>query len=162
MVQFNSQKLLKKSYFILVLIFLTFSSFPASAQDEEEAVKITILRFFEGMKKSDSAMIRSAVSATAVLQTIVTDKQGKTVVSTEDMTAFIMAVTRPHDQVYDERIRFDVVRVDAALALAWIPYRFYVGDTFKHCGVNSFQLVKLDGAWKIQYIIDTRRKADCL
>ena len=160
--QFNNQKLLKKSYFSLLLLFLTFNSYPACAQGEEEAVKNTILRFFEGMKMADSAMIRSAVSGTAVLQTIVTNKEGKTVVRTEDMTAFIKAVTRPHDQVYDERIRFDVVRIDAALALAWTPYRFYVGDTFSHCGVNSFQLVKLDGAWKIQYIIDTRRKADCL
>jgi hypothetical protein len=27
--------------------------------------------------------------------------------------------------------------------------------------VNSFQLIKLDGKWKISYIIDTRKKEGC-
>ena len=41
------------------------------------------------------------------------------------------------------------------------PYKFYVGEKFSHCGVNSFQLVKIRGEWKIQYIIDTRRRQNC-
>ncbi|HNA01067.1 MAG TPA: hypothetical protein PLN49_09415, partial [Ferruginibacter sp.] len=61
----------------------------------------------------------------------------------------------------DERITFDVVRVDGALAIAWTPYKFYFNGKFSHCGVNSFQLVRFNGEWKIQYLIDTRRKAGC-
>jgi hypothetical protein len=77
------------------------------------------------------------------------------------MDAFITAVTKPHKEIYDERITFDVVKTDGVLATAWTPYKFYVGEKFSHCGVNSFQLVKLDGNWKIQFIIDTRRKQPC-
>jgi hypothetical protein len=40
------------------------------------------------------------------------------------------------------------------------PYQFYIGDKFSHCGVNSFQLVKLQGQWKIQYLIDTQEKRE--
>ncbi|MFT2543406.1 hypothetical protein ACMWP9_36050, partial [Escherichia coli] len=61
----------------------------------------------------------------------------------------------------DERIVFDVVKIDADLAIVWTPYQFYRNGTFSHCGVNSFQLVRLNGRWKIQYLIDTRRKTGC-
>jgi hypothetical protein len=47
------------------------------------------------------------------------------------------------------------------MAAAWTPYRFYRNGEFSHCGVNSFQLVKMAEGWKIVYIIDTRRKEPC-
>jgi hypothetical protein len=63
--------------------------------------------------------------------------------------------------VYDERISFDLVKIDGELASVWTPYKFYAGEKFSHCGVDSYQLVKLNGEWKIQYLIDTRRKQGC-
>ena len=56
---------------------------------------------------------------------------------------------------------FEAIHVDANLASAWTPYEFYVNDKFSHCGVNSFQLVKLKGNWVITYLIDTRRREAC-
>lgn len=82
-------------------------------------------------------------------------------VETENFQDFIKVMTKPHSELYDERITFDVVKTDAAPAMAWIPYKYYVGSTFSHCGVDAFQLVKLGAEWKIQYIIDTRRKEPC-
>ena len=38
---------------------------------------------------------------------------------------------------------------------------FYYKGQFLHCGVDSWQLVRLNGVWKIQYLIDTRRKEPC-
>jgi hypothetical protein len=47
------------------------------------------------------------------------------------------------------------------MATAWTPYNFYFNGKFSHCGVNNFVLVKQDNGWKIQYIIDTRRRQGC-
>ena len=47
------------------------------------------------------------------------------------------------------------------MANAWAPYEFYINSEFSHCGINSFQLIKIEGNWKIIYIIDTRRKDNC-
>ena len=132
------------------------------SQSDEDAVKATINRLFEGMKKSDTVMLRSAFANGAILQTILKNKEGKVLIRTEKVDSFVVSVGRPHTEVYDERITFDVVKVDADLAIAWTPYQFYVGDKFSHCGVNSFQLVRLAGEWKIQYLIDTRRRDKCL
>jgi hypothetical protein len=67
----------------------------------------------------------------------------------------------PVDTQLDERILDYHIQIDGNLASVWTPYRFYVNENFSHCGVNSFQLVKMKEGWKIVYIIDTRRKEPC-
>ena len=62
----------------------------------------------------------------------------------------------------EERITFSSIHIDGNLASVWTPYQFYFQGKFSHCGVNSFQMVKENGEWKIQYIIDTRRKDNCI
>jgi hypothetical protein len=44
----------------------------------------------------------------------------------------------------------------------WTPYELEVEGIFSHCGVNSFQLIRINEQWKITQITDTRRKEDCL
>ncbi|MGV3658168.1 MAG: nuclear transport factor 2 family protein [Chitinophagaceae bacterium] len=132
------------------------------AQSDEEKAKAPILQFFEGMRRSDSNMIKASLAPNALLQTIGKNKEGQTVVRSEDIAKFITAVTQPHEDVYDERVTFNTINIDGDLATVWTPYQFYIGEKFSHCGVNSFQLVRYNGEWKIQYIIDTRRKEGCL
>jgi hypothetical protein len=145
-----------------LFIILTFLSVKAFAQTDEEGVKKAINDLFDGMKKSDTALVRSAFSTAPILQTVIKNKEGKTVVLTEALDSFIVSIAKPHNETYDERIRFDIIRIDGELAIAWTPYQFYVGDKFSHCGVDSYQLIKVNGAWKIQYLVDTRRRQGCL
>jgi hypothetical protein len=148
--------MIKNPVLKLLFILLTFISISAPAQtqnDDQEAVKKPINNLFTGMKNGDTALIRSSFAPTGILQTIVKTKEG-TIVKTEPVDSFLA-------QVAKQRISYDVIKIDADLASAWTPYKFYVGEKFSHCGVNSFQLVKIKGDWKIQYIIDTRRRQGC-
>lgn len=142
-------------------LILTIISLQTHAQSGVEDVKKPILALFEGMRRSDTALLQSAFAPDAILQTVVKTKDEVVKVRTEELKKFISSIGQPHPEVYDERITFDLVRVDGNMAIAWTPYQFYIGDKFSHCGVNSFQLVRLNGEWKIQYIIDTRRKEGC-
>lgn len=144
-----------------IFLILTIVTATAFGQGDEAAVKSTVNKLFEGMKKSDTAMIRSVFSSAAILQTIATGTTGKTQIITEPLDSFLVAISKPHDALYDERITFDVIKIDGDLAMVWAPYQFYVGERLNHCGVNSFQLVKLNGEWKIEYLIDTRRRQGC-
>jgi hypothetical protein len=144
-----------------VFIILTFVSTTAFAQSDESGIKQAVNRLFEGMKRSDTAMIRSAFCLNPVLQTIVKNKEGRVWVETEPLDSFLVAMVAPHTEIYDERITFDVIKIDGELAMVWAPYKFYVEEKFSHCGVDSFQLIKLNGEWKIQYLIDTRRRQNC-
>ncbi|WP_238584548.1 hypothetical protein [Chryseobacterium sp. Leaf180] len=61
----------------------------------------------------------------------------------------------------DEQIEFSSIQIDGDLASVFTPYQFYYEGKLAHCGANSFQLVRKNGIWKIQYLIDTRRKDKC-
>ena len=146
---------------VIFALFLVCFGLQAFAQnDEESAIKKAVNNLFTGMKTGDSTVARSAFATGAVMQTIV-NKEGKVSVRNESVDNFIKLIGTPHKDQYDERIVFSKILIDGPLALVWTDYKFYLGDKFSHCGVNSFQLVKGDNGWQIVYIIDTRRKDGC-
>ncbi|QIX59901.1 hypothetical protein HER32_01310 [Hymenobacter sp. BT18] len=148
----------------LLLVAFLLNALPAAhaqkSTSDADAAKKTITTFFEGLRKGDSTLVRSTLAPGVVLQTI-SNRGGKTQVLVESPKEFLKAVGTPHNAVWDERITFDKVLIDANLASVWTPYEFYLGTSFSHCGYNSFQLVKLAEGWKIVHIIDTRRKEKC-
>lgn len=132
----------------------------AHAQKQDRAIKAVINQFFEGMEKGDTTLMLGACTETPVLQTVGQDKAGQLQVHTEDFREFVRFIgSNTHNQL-DERIKFGAIHAEAVLASVWTPYTFYLNGKLSHCGTNSFQLVKTGSGWKIQYIIDTRRK-DC-
>lgn len=152
---------MKQINILLLIVVLGFNKSFAQVKTEEDVVKATINRLFDGMRNADTTMLRNAFAAKNTLETIAKTKDGKFVVRTESLANFIKSIGTPHPEKYDERIVFTKILIDANLASVWTDYKFYVGDKFSHCGVNSFQLFKGDDGWKIIYLIDTRRKDNC-
>lgn len=113
------------------------------------------------MKAADSAGIVGCFAPGAHMETIARTRSGADTVRGNTVAQFGGAIARAQPGSLDERISFGSVLVDANMAQVWTPYEFYRDGQFSHCGVNSFQLVKLNGEWKIVYIIDTRRKEAC-
>ncbi len=146
--------------FILIALTLTLLQ-NVSAQTTEDSVKTTVNRLFVAMKNADGEMLKSCFADSAILQTITRNKEGVTVVRSENPGDFAKAVASMPKNAADERISFETVKIDGPLAMVWTPYNFYYDGKFSHCGVNSFQLVRFNGEWKIQYLIDTRRKQGC-
>ncbi|MBL7797538.1 MAG: hypothetical protein JNJ90_13665 [Saprospiraceae bacterium] len=130
----------------------------AAQKHDKAAIKAAINQFFEGMAKGDSTLLLGACTEAPVLQTISVDKQGAVQVRDEDFREFVRHVTTPSKNTLDERIEFAAIHAEELLASVWTPYKFYLNGKLSHCGTNSFQLVKTGAGWKIQYIIDTRRK----
>jgi len=153
----NSYK--KIAVLVGMLVLLTF--FPAYAQTDEKEVEGVIRSLFEGMKLKNAEQIAAAFSPEGIMQTVVQKPAGNTLGSNTVADFVNRIASTPAATTLDERILAYHIRVDGPLASAWTPYRFYVNDTFSHCGVNSFQLVKMAEGWKIVYIVDTRRKEPC-
>jgi hypothetical protein len=86
------------------------------------------------------------------------DRQGQLSVITQDFEEFVRFVGAPKTDQYREEIRFGSIEYEAQLASVWTPYTFYINGKESHSGTNSFQLVKTAEGWKIQYILDTRRR----
>lgn len=141
---------------------------PVSAQDAppEDAVRAAVAQLFDGMRAADTTAIRDVLHPSVRLLTVVDEKTAYRVAET-DMDRFLAAVAAA-PVTYDERVGEITVEVDEGLASAWMPYSFYAGDEFSHCGVNAMQLVLdepiadgTDAHWRIVHIIDTRRTEGC-
>ncbi len=131
---------------------------PAFAQTPDEtAVKATITRMFEGMSKADSTLLKPLFAPDARLQTV-QNKQGTVSVKENPIAGFIASIGKAKAGALDERLSGMDIKIDGDLATAWTPYSFYYNGQQSHCGANAFTLVRMAGDWKIQSIIDTRRK----
>lgn len=137
----------------IIIILLLLSSFCFGQKTDSDLVKESIEKLFTGMKNADTIMIKSVFADNAILQTITK----KEVVKTEKMQDFLSSFSKLSKNDADEKIRFEAINIDGNLASVFTPYEFYYRGKFSHCGANSFQLVKQNNVWKIQYLIDTRR-----
>ncbi len=135
-----------------------------SVNPEIEAIKKTVNTVFEGMKKCDSAMVKSVFAPGAVLQTIRNAKDGLSgTVSGDRIEPWLKAIAQPKtaEQIWDEKINFDQILIDGNLAQVWGSYTFHIGAKFSHCGTDNITLVKYADGWKIVYLIDTSKKDNC-
>jgi len=139
----------------LIAAALLFGTLCFGQQNQE--IEKPIRNLFLGMKNADPELMKSAFAEGAVLQSIA---KGGTV-KNENIQEFIASVSKFSKDDLDERIVIDAVHTDGGLASVFTPYSFFFKGKFSHCGANSFQLVKQQNDWKIQYIIDTRRKENC-
>lgn len=138
---------------VVFFLLISISGFCQQNKDIEKPIR----NLFLGMKNADPELVKSAFTENAVLQTITKDGT----VKSDSVQDFIASVSKFPKGDLDERIIIEAVHTDGSLASVFTPYSFYLKGKLSHCGANSFQLIKQNNEWKIQYIIDTRRKDNC-
>ena len=136
------------------IFFLLISSFSFAQNTSEKEIIKPIENLFNAMKSADSLGVKNAFSGSAIMQTFGKNQE----IRTEKVEGFAKQVGSSKVGDLDERIIISKILIDGNMASVWVPYQFYYKGNFSHCGVNSFQLAKINNEWKIQYIIDTRRK----
>jgi len=130
-------------------------------QPDKPSIMKPINDLFDGMREGDSAKVHNAFSANALLNGIEKNKEGYASVTKASLTNFLKAIGTPHNEVWNEVLWDITIQQDGELAQVWAHYAFYRGNTFSHCGVDAFQLLKEASGWKIITLIDTRRKENC-
>ena len=149
---------MKQFFIVLTVLAISISS---KAQSAEDSVKAVVTNLFAAMIKSDTVLLKSCFADSMVLQTIVRGKNGGAEVKSETAATFVKSISSLKPGSADEQITFGTVLIDGPLALVWTPYKFYFNGQFSHCGVNSFHLIRFKDSWRIQYLIDTRRRTGC-
>ncbi|RFM28111.1 nuclear transport factor 2 family protein [Deminuibacter soli] len=144
------------------LLLLFFYGSRAQSAAATDSVKATIDQLFVAIRNADSTLLNQCFAPGAQLQTVTKNQDAQVIVREEPISEFSASVAKLAKDAGDERIVYDMIKIDQDLAVVWTPYQFYYKGAFNHCGVNSFQLVRINNEWKIQYIIDTRRKEDCI
>ncbi|MGM1056634.1 MAG: nuclear transport factor 2 family protein [Bacteroidota bacterium] len=149
---------------ILVCLLVLFTGFSVIAQEtsEETAAKNTVEAFFVAFHKQDSLALRELAHPSVTMQSIAEDEEGNVKLTTDTYSDFIKAISSiPEATKFEEKLHSFEIKVNGPLANVITPYSFFVNGELSHCGVNSFQLFKEGGIWKIIYIVDTRSKEDC-
>ncbi len=136
------------------IFFLLISSFSFAQNTSEKEIVKPIENLFNAMISADSLGVKNAFSGSAIMQTFGKNQE----IRTDKVEDFAKQVGASQAGDLDERFTISKILVDGNMASVWVPYQFYYKGNFSHCGVNSFQLAKINNEWKIQYIIDTRRK----
>lgn len=148
---------------LLALLGLLLMNSSVHAQSDKENIESVIRTLFDGMYKSDSAMVRSAFAKEVTMATAAFDKQGSPVFIREYSIAdFLKSVAMPKSQPISEEIWNLSIQIDGTFAQAWCDYGLYVGNRFIHCGVDAFHLFKTAEGWKIFHLADTRRRENCV
>jgi len=145
---------------LLSLLLCCGFSVSLKAQTAEDSIKAVINKLFDAMRNADSKGVVACFADSAILQSV-SERNDTVKISTDPVKEFADFISTVKKGDADERITFDVIRVDGSLAIAWTPYQFYYKGNFSHCGADSYQLVRINHEWKIQYLIDTRRKQGC-
>ena len=138
--------------FVPALAFLP--ALAASAQTPAEtAVLAPIQAMFDGMAKRDAAAIKAPTLPGGGM---VLMRDGKAAQMTFD--SFAERVGKPGPAKIEERIHDPLVRIDNDLAVVWAPFDFLVDGKVDHCGTDLFNMVRVDGTWKIASVADTGTK----
>lgn len=129
-----------------------------TAQNMEDPTQ-TIKDFFEAFHAQDTTAMRALTSSSILQQTIIpaSDNRGEQVVVVSFDQFLERIVTMSPGSFKEEILSYDY-RSATGMVHVFTPYRFFFQGELSHSGVNSFLLVRVNGAWKIAHIIDTRIK----
>ena len=65
------------------------------------------------------------------------------------------------ERAFQERIADPVIDIDGDIALVWAPFVVRVGGKVSNCGVDHFDLVRENGAWRVMNLTFSSRTAGC-
>ena len=131
------------------------------ALNDKEGVHQAIITMFDGMREGDSTKVNSVFRKDVRMFSAYRKNTGESVLHEGKLSEFLKAVGTAHDEIWDEKIYNTTIQIDGDIAQVWTDYSFYIGETFSHCGVDAFQLIRENSKWLIINLMDTRRKEDC-
>ena len=131
---------------------LTISTPTAPAQAtrtaDETAVLATMEQFFAAMTARDVEKMSSLALPEAMTFSQSLTKDGPKPLRKAALRENL-AVIAKGGPVLRERLRDPLVMVHPPIAVIWSAYEVHADNAFSHCGIDIFELMKVEGTWKI-------------
>jgi hypothetical protein len=151
----------------ILLALLLVTAAPAAAQHAEHAqetdraaVMATVDQLFGALASKDRAALLGAVVAEGRATSTGVDEQGRPEVHSTDWVTFADRLGRMTDRL-SERLIDPHVHVEGDIAMIWSRYEFERNGAFSHCGIDHFDLVRIEGRWRVLNLTWTRQTAGC-
>ncbi|MGI9629297.1 MAG: nuclear transport factor 2 family protein [Longimicrobiales bacterium] len=127
----------------------------AAAQTPEADVEAVARALLQGISEGRTDLLEEAMHPQGRLMAVPDEGPPRR----QELAAFFEMVGSSAGQ-FTERMWNPTVVVDGPIAQLWTPYDFYVDGQFSHCGIDAFQMVLEDGAWKVFSLIYTMHRGD--
>ena len=151
-----------KKTLLIVVAFLWLGAAQVSAQHGEDAKAAVgvVNQLFTEMAAANPAGIVALHTPTSDLAAVFKQRDGKTRYQSINGEAFSKMFTDKtkvmREEMYDPK-----VEVHGDWAMVWGRYVFFEGDKLSHCGINQFNLIRIEGTWKIATGASTIDRHDC-
>ena len=133
----------------------------AEVASEEKAVLGVVQTLLDGWREADVAKLE-AVLHPDFREVTLHLADGVWDFAAVDRARLIGIVSKNKKGAWDDRLLDPQVHVDGPIAVVWSRYRFTVHYTEKgeersasHCGIETFQLYRIDTRWQIVNFADT-------
>ena len=150
-----------KNRIVIFAALLSIGAASVSAQHSEDARAAigVVNQLFTEMAAANPAGIISLHTPTSDLAAVF-KRDGKSRYQSFNGEKFSQMFTDKtkvmREEMYDPK-----VEVHNDWAMVWGRYVFFNGDKLSHCGINQFNLIRIDGVWKIANGASTIDPTDC-
>jgi hypothetical protein len=151
--------------FCLTALIIIYTPLSANAEaSDREAILAAMDKAFAAVHSGiadDWRAIQLAEGTTLSFRAGPTDDAEKLEMRIANNEQFISDL-KPDGHEYTERWTGEpTILIRSPIAVIWGEYEFLIDGEFSHCGVDSADLVKIDGEWKIANFMWTVEKEDC-
>lgn len=126
----------------------------------EAAVMAPINRMFDGLEARDGAMILAQTRPEGGATVVAEKPDGTRTIRHESWTEFAGGI-KPGPEHFREQLLDPAVEIDGDIAMVWSRYVFTIDGKPHHCGVDHFNLIRENGAWKVLNVTWSSRTMGC-
>ena len=128
---------------------------PVAAQSPAEEVEAVARMLLQGISEGRADLLEESLHPDGYLMAVPAQGTARR----QEREAFIQSVGDSGGR-FLERMWDPVVEVSGPIASVWTPYDFWADGQFSHCGIDAFQLIRVDESWKILSVIYTMDRGD--
>ena len=120
----------------------------ANTQGEEGAVLAVLDRYMAAISAQDVAAMAAMQTPEGMTYRARAAEGGGWDVSARSNASWVDP-SRVDARSHRERYWSPTVLIRGGIAVVWAPYEFWIDGKTSHCGIDVFDFVKIDGAWRV-------------
>ena len=146
---------------LLLAVLLFAAAAPAGAREtgERGAVLAAAQRLFDALAARDPAAVMAVVVSEGTISGHVT-RDGTTRFFADRWQDWANGLREGSERL-EERMHNPRVRIRGNMASIWTEYSFYRDGRFSHCGIDLFDMAKVEGRWRVLNITFTAETQGC-
>ncbi|MFM5923966.1 MAG: hypothetical protein ACKOPG_07260 [Novosphingobium sp.] len=146
---------------LFAALFVSGLSAPALAEpDPRPAVLAAVDRFLDAINTDDPVKLAASQLPQGMTFRLGYEPDGTMKLRARSNAEWV-AISGSGKQRFHERYWAPKVMIHRDMAVVWAPYSFDIDGKRSHCGIDVFDVIRIDGQWKIANAMWTVEPQGC-